>query len=255
MTDEPREIDEAELHAFVDRRLDPRRQGAVEAYLAAHPDEARRFADFQVLNEGLHALYDDVLSEKVPDRLHQRRRPSTLPRWRILAPALALAAGVLLGWFGRDLVTGTAETFSHSLVQDAIAAHLLYAPDSDHPLEVSAGQHGRLLSWLKFRLGDEVVPPDLSQFGYELLGARAMPSPGGPAVQLSYRDPKGAWITLMIVRVASSRNMASIVHESDDGLTAMVWIDDGFACTVVGPTNATNLRSAAESVYRQLTSA
>lgn len=166
MSDE-RRIDEAELHAFADGRLDPERLGAVEAYLEAHPEEARRIEDFHVLNRGMRTIYDGVLSEPVPARLQRRPQARTSSRWRILWPAMALAAGLLLGWFGRDVV-GAPGAMTASLALDAIAAHQLYAPDPDHPLEVSASQQGRVLTWLQYRLGEDVAPPDLTKFGYEL---------------------------------------------------------------------------------------
>ena len=255
MTNQRREIDEAELHALVDGRLDPERQGAVEALLAAHPETARRLDDYRLLNEAMHTLYDGVLTEPVPARLESlpKGRPPRL--WRMLFPAgVALAAGILLGWFGHDVIDGQ-QAFARSLVGDAITAHQIYAADADHPLEVSAGQNGRLLTWLKYRLGEAVAPPDLTKFGYQLLGARAMPGLGGLAVQLTYRDRQGARITLLIARVDRSQREVSVRRKLGDKLAAIFWIDEGFACAMVGPADAADLRAAAESAYRQLTNA
>lgn len=253
MTDEHQQIDEEELHAFVDGHLGPERQRVVEAYLAAHPEAAQRLDDYRSVNDGLHSLYDDVLAEPLPARL--RRAPDKLasPRWRKVVPAgLALAAGICLGWFGHDVISGP-EAFTRLLVGDAITAHRIFALDSTHPIEVGVGQQERLLTWLQYRLGEAVAPPDLTKFGYELLGARAIPGPAGQAVQLRYRNRQGAQITLLISRVNRSQREVPVRPGRADDLSAIFWVDEGFACAMVGPADAADLRAAAESAYRQLT--
>lgn len=255
MTDPRPQIDDAELHAFVDGRLDSERRRAVEAYLAAHPDMALMVDDYRALNAGMHSLYDAVLSEPIPARLRSSPTKRPTKRWRMILPtALALAAGLLLGWFGRDVVGGQ-DVFTRSLVGEALAAHQIFALDSDHPLEVSANPQGRVLTWLKYRLGEDVAPPDLTKFGYVFQGARAMPGLGGPAVQLTYRDRQGARITLLIARVERTQREVSVRRQIGDGLAAIFWIDEGFACAMVGSVDAAELLDAAESAYRQLTDA
>ncbi|WP_310447701.1 anti-sigma factor [Thiobacillus sp.] len=62
-------ITEADLQAYVDNRLSDARRGEVEAYLAAHPDDARRLVGYSHINDDLHDHFDPILSEKIPDRL------------------------------------------------------------------------------------------------------------------------------------------------------------------------------------------
>ena len=75
MTD-PKNVNQDELHAFVDGRIDPARRAAVEAYLADHPEDAERIAAYAAHKEALHGLYDPVLDEPVPRAMRApRRRP------------------------------------------------------------------------------------------------------------------------------------------------------------------------------------
>ena len=64
MSEEP--VSESDLQAYADQRLPAERQAAVEAWLAARPEEAERIAQYQRLNEELRSAFDPVLAEPVP---------------------------------------------------------------------------------------------------------------------------------------------------------------------------------------------
>ena len=64
-TDPP--ITEADLHAYADGRLAKGRRAQVDAWLATRPEEAERVAQYRNQRELLHALYDPVLDEPVPN--------------------------------------------------------------------------------------------------------------------------------------------------------------------------------------------
>ncbi|MDH3738957.1 MAG: anti-sigma factor, partial [Alphaproteobacteria bacterium] len=61
-----RQIGEGELHALVDGELDAARHAEVEAWLSENPEAARRVARYRAQNAGMHALYDGVLQEELP---------------------------------------------------------------------------------------------------------------------------------------------------------------------------------------------
>ncbi len=69
MTDHIIPVTEDELHAYVDNELPAERREAVEAWLAAHPDDAERVTSWRTMSDALHAKYDSVLDEPVPARL------------------------------------------------------------------------------------------------------------------------------------------------------------------------------------------
>src|SRR5262245_7403685 len=103
MSDE-QPVTDAELQAYADGRLGEERSRAVEAWLAARPEDADRVAAYRRLGEELRLAYDPVLDEPLPDWLGGR---APRPRWHRLARAagwmaLGLAVGAVAGWELRD---------------------------------------------------------------------------------------------------------------------------------------------------------
>ena len=84
MSDET-QITDAELQAYADGRLGEERSRAVEAWLAARPEDAERVAAYRRLGEELRRAYDPVLDEPLPDWLARapRRRNLRPPRPQI----------------------------------------------------------------------------------------------------------------------------------------------------------------------------
>jgi anti-sigma factor RsiW len=64
-----RTVSEDELHALLDDALDPQRREEVAAAIAADPELSARVKAYEAQRRGLHALYDNILSEPIPDRL------------------------------------------------------------------------------------------------------------------------------------------------------------------------------------------
>ncbi len=101
-------ITEDDLHGYVDQVLAPERRAEVEAYLAEHPEVARRVAGYAAQRDGLRRALGPVAEEPVPPQLSlarmiEARRPSAgigpgRPSrrrcccWRSVAPAAGLGA-------------------------------------------------------------------------------------------------------------------------------------------------------------------
>lgn len=95
-------ISEEELHAYVDGDVDPARRLDIAVYLADHPLEAARTEAFRALNDGVHALFDEVLDQPLPKRLRKlmARHAARAARRRRCAwgvAGIAMAAALLLG--------------------------------------------------------------------------------------------------------------------------------------------------------------
>ena len=75
------DIHEDDLHAYVDGSLPDARRIDVEAWLAAHPEDARRVQDWSAQNQALHTAYDAVLNEPLPLGLVRSARRRRSP-WR-----------------------------------------------------------------------------------------------------------------------------------------------------------------------------
>ena len=189
---------EAELHAYVDGLLPPARSAEVEAYLAAHADDAQRVRAWREQNHALHELFDPVLAEPMPARV---RRPRLMRRVR---PALRYAAvagwimlGGVAGWFLHDYgVAKSADTvaFAHR----AAIAHIVYSPEVRHPVEVGADQEAHLVAWLSKRVGGSLKVPQLAPIGYQLVGGRLLPGNQGPVAQFMFQDASGQRLTLYV---------------------------------------------------------
>src|SRR3569623_2033936 len=81
MNDRNIPVTEDELHAYVDGELPAERRADVEAWLAAHPEDAERVQSWRAMAEMLHARYDGVAQEPVPARLELERLERRPRQW------------------------------------------------------------------------------------------------------------------------------------------------------------------------------
>src|SRR6478752_498647 len=132
-------VTEDELHAYVDDELPAERLGDVEAWLAAHADDAERVRS-----------------------------------WRaIAATLLAFGGGSGVGWLARGAAAAPS-TFQNFTV-DALDAHRLYVVEVRHPVEVPGSERAHLQQWLTKRCGWNVRAPELDATGLKLVGGRLLP--------------------------------------------------------------------------------
>jgi len=242
-------LTEAELHAYVDGQLDGARRAAVEAYLATNPSEAERARAYVRQNEQLHALFDGALDEPVPEalRVQPTRRRASPMRYAAL-----LAVAVVGGVFGWVLRGEEALTITASLPQQAALAHLVYAPEVQHPVEVSVREEAHLVSWLSKRLGAPVHAPQLTEAGYELVGGRLLPGADGPAAQFMYQDVRGNRLTLYVRTTADGNRETAFRYAKEDKVGVFYWVDGPFGYALSGEIERPQLLHVAESVYRAL---
>src|SRR5262249_61308704 len=91
MIDRNQPVTEEELHAYVDGEIAADRRGAVEAWLASHPEDAARVAQWRAQAEAIRARFGALASEPVPARFDLDRLPPPAPS----SPAVPAAAGVM----------------------------------------------------------------------------------------------------------------------------------------------------------------
>ena len=113
---------------------------------------------------------------------------------------------------------------------NASAAYRIFVVEAAHPVEVEAAQQEHLLRWLSKRLGRQLTAPDLSKFGYRLMGGRLLPAGGVAAAQLMYDDAKGNRLTLYVQAEHGTETAFRFRQEGDTG--TFVWIDGGFGFAV-----------------------
>ncbi|WP_419187003.1 anti-sigma factor family protein, partial [Candidatus Halocynthiibacter alkanivorans] len=184
-------------------------------------------------------------------RLSAPARPPALPLMARLAAALAvLALGLSLGWYSRGELASPGNS-GDSMVQQALAAHAVFASDANRPVEIRGTEEALLLRWLSKRLGESLAAPDLRSQGYDLVGGRLLSVPDGPAALFMYEDATGSRITLFATR-RSSDQMAEFRFENSDSARGFYWQDSRLAYAVIGDMSRKSLSTLATMIYKQL---
>jgi anti-sigma factor RsiW len=172
--------------------------------------------------------------------------------WRGLAAAAILAVGGLAGFMlGRADLPGIESETAARLADRAIEAHVIYAAEKLHVVEVGADQRDHLLGWLSKRVGRPLVAPDLSSQGYELVGGRLLPAGHRAAAPVMYQDRAGNRVSLYVSDSPGKADTGFRLME-ESGARALYWIDEGFGCAVAGTAPADKLRALATLTYRQI---
>ena len=82
MIDRNPAVAEEELHAYVDGELAPDRRVAVEAWLASHPEDAARVAQWRSQADAIRARFGMLASEPVPARFDLDNLARGARSWR-----------------------------------------------------------------------------------------------------------------------------------------------------------------------------
>src|SRR5271155_656626 len=243
-------VTEDELHAYIDNELPAERRGDVEAWLAAHPDDAERVQSWQSMAEMLHARYDAVANEPVPKRLELERLTRQPRKWFYGAVAAALAAFVAgggAGWLAHG--AATAPSVFQNFTLDALDAHRLYVVEVRHPVEVPGSERDHLQIWLTKRCGWEVRAPKLDASGLKLVGGRLLPGPTGPASFFMYENASGERYTLYASRLKTGS--AQMRYTAAENSGAMYWSEEEVSYVLSGPIDKERLHQVARLVYDQ----
>jgi anti-sigma factor RsiW len=250
MTNPKIPVTEDELHAYVDNELPAERRGDVEAWLAAHPDDAERVRSWRAMAEALHARYDSIADEPVPKRLEIERLVRQPRKWfygAIAATLVAFSAGGGVGWLARG-ASASPSAFQNFTV-DALDAHRLYVVEVRHPVEVPGSERAHLQQWLTKRCGWDVRAPELGETGLKLVGGRLLPGPSGPASFLMYESASGERFTIYTARAATVTTQMRYATQDNDG--ALFWAERGVGYVVSGGSDRARLTQVARLVYDQ----
>jgi anti-sigma factor RsiW len=247
-------IGEDDVQAFIDGRLSGPRYGEVEAYLAGNPAVQDRVMRDREHRDRLRLALAGKFAEPIPARLRvatiqTARRASVSRRLRTIAAAgLIFVAGAAGGWMaGRALPTRSAAA---GIAINATAAYRTFVVEVAHPVEVDAAHEQHLMTWLSKRLGRRLTAPDLSKFGYGLIGGRLLPAGGYAAAQLMYENAAKARLTLYVQ--AEPATETAFRFRQEEGASTFVWIDRGFGFAVTAHATRDELLPIAEAVYHDL---
>jgi anti-sigma factor RsiW len=258
MSEDGRILDD-ELHAYADRRLDEARRAEVEAWLAAHPEEAERVAAWQRIADELRSHYEPVLQEPVPSRLQRAASGRTGAwAWRKVAIASAwtafgVALGGLAGWQLHALRTPAAIPIDVAMAKRAAMAHAVYSPEVRHPVEVGADQEQHLVAWLSKRTGLNLKVPTLGEAGMSLVGGRLLPGETGPVAQFMYQTDRGRRLTLYVRAEHAPTRETSFRYVRENNVGVFYWIDRSCSYAIAsGDLSKDELLAIANTVYKQL---
>lgn len=241
-------VDEAELHTYVDGGIADAAKAEMEAWLRAHPEDAERVRAYAEQNALLRSLYNPVLDEPVPPAL-LAVHPRAWFRYAVAASVFALGVG--LGWVLRgELVTP--QVVPIPLARLAATAHVVYAPEIRHPVEVPASEEAHLVGWLSKRLGTSLKAPQLGPLGYDLVGGRLLSGPQGPVAQFMYQDGRGQRLTLYVSRQKGEPRDTAFRFSQEDRVSVFYWVDGNFGYALSGEVRKEQLLQVAEVVYKQL---
>lgn len=265
-------IREEDLHAYVDGVLQGARRVQVEAYLASHPDVARRMSEHAELRRRLREELEPVMEEPIPPELdlarmveaHRQRR--RIP-WRIAASiVLALGIGGVGGWSlrGTAYAPGAVATSDvaasgavasaggiAALAREAAASYQVYAADPTRPVEMPAADSAQLVAWISQRLDRRIALPDLHAAGYRFMGGRLIATEHGPAGLFMYDDAQGTRIAMMVRPMAVERDTPMSAHRQGE-VSGYAWSDQGLGYSLMAPTSAPDVHPIADEVRRQV---
>jgi anti-sigma factor RsiW len=254
MIDHDHTVSEDELHAYVDGELPDDRRGAVEAWLAARPEDMARVGAWRAQADAVRNRYGAVVREPIPDRFDLERLARNPWPWKSVAAAAAIAflLGGSAGWFGRDVIEGEAGG-EHSPFQtftaEAVDAYNLYVVEVRHPVEVPAADADHLVAWLSKRVGYPLRAPDLEKLGLKLVGGRLLPGPTGPAAFFMYEAQSGERYTIYCAR--SNAPDTALRYNDIGKATAVYWANNDVAYVVSGKGDRTRLNDVAVAAYEQ----
>ena len=162
MTDRDSPVTEHELHAYVDGELPADRRGAVQAWLASHPEDTARVAQWRAQAEAIRLRYGAIAAEPVAARFNLDKLARGARSWRAMAAAAIVAAflaGGVVGWMAHGASAAAPSRFDTFTTQ-ALDAHRVYVVEVRHPVEVSGAERPHLVQWLSKRLDYELRIPD-----------------------------------------------------------------------------------------------
>jgi anti-sigma factor RsiW len=254
MIDRDSPVTQDELHAYVDGEIPADRRAAVEAWLATHPDDAARVADWRAQAEVIRGHFGGLATEAVPERFNLDRLARTGRPWRAVAAAAVIAAliGGVAGWMARGASAAAAPTGFDVYTSEALDAHKLYTVEVRHPVEVPGTERDHLVTWLSKRVGYELRAPDLEPIGLTLVGGRLLPGPvgaNGAAGFFMYEAATGERFTIYCAQSGSPET--GMRYREVDHFSSFYWTDHGLAYVMSGPSDRKRLWGVVKAAYDQ----
>lgn len=254
MTDTGKSVTEEDLLAYADAQLSNGDVARVEAWLKAHPEDAARVRAWQQQNRDIQTMFEPYRRGRAGDEAllsaPVARDASTKPRTWMLQAAVGLclfALGVAAGiGYGSQPSPEAQARFPG----EASSAFMIYANEVRHPVEVEADEKDHLVAWLGKRLGQKFAAPDLSRWGFSLIGGRLVPVEGRAGALLMYEDAGGKRLTVLVGQ-SDADAATSFRFVSRGGVETFYWVDERLTYAVTAEIPREVLRQVADECYKQ----
>lgn len=240
---------EADIHAYVDGRLNASDGARMEAWLDRHPERAEEIRAWRRDAQQLRAEGGDLPTaihspSLDPVAIRGRRRQRLHARLAVAA-ALVLAVGVggIGGWQAHDMSAPTAS----APMADAMQAYRMYAMNRHARLDVIQHHAGDLQTWLDRHFRHAARLPNLSGSGFHPVGGRLVATDSGPAAMVLYENGQGSAISFY-VRSPSARTGTLPRGQRRDGqLAATYWSGHGYNYALVSRVDAAGMHAIREA--------
>lgn len=238
------------------RRGNPEELDTLAHLVASNPVLGERLAEWERQDAALATLYNHIAEEVVPARhraliaaASTQRHVSFNLLHRIAAAIALLAFGAAMGWFAA--LKETPGTSGTELASAALRAYATFAVEVAHPVEVHASDEPHLETWLSRRIGQPIIPPDLSSDGFHLLGGRVVPDVNGTAALLMYENDLGQRVTFYVAPSPSDAETA-LRFASSSSARGFWWVENQLGCALVGDLPRDALRRISLNAYEQI---
>ncbi len=256
------DIQEQDLHAYIDQQLSPEKVKAVEALMQEDPKIATKIHQWQQQNDLIKKHFSHNQYDELPKRLNIHRlnaidQPKTsfaMPWYYSMAASLFLMLiSSMVGWTLHGFSDSNQQP-QLSFVNSAISAYEVFSVEVLHPVEVSVDKKEHLVAWLSKRVKHPLKVPKLEQYGYNLLGGRLLAmKKGRPAAQFMFEDKTGQRITLLVSKNPLYNDHA-FLFKNEDKVNAFYWMDTNIAYSVSGKLQRDKLEALSQEIYQQINS-
>lgn len=249
-------VREDDLHAYADNLIDCSRQWRVEQHLGRHPEDAERVAYFRHLNAELADLGANVREQDLDPAIAALREDlgGALLRQRQVKRTVRGAVASLLfmvaGSSAWMLSEHAAEEDAPPIVTAAVEP-LGQVQATDAVFEISDGTVDEIKEWLSRQVEVErFSAPDLNPAGFTLTGARVVPRPGGPVIQIVYQSGDNGPLTFSVSKGGLPYEDIGI-RDLGDRQLAVYWRRGSITYSLVGPVQHADLAMLADLVGGQ----
>lgn len=260
-----------DIQELLDDRLDLERRGEVEAFLGRNPERAGEIEALRRQDNDLRRLNEAVLAEPIPERLLATVRSAMAPaaggrssadgfsrlakprarRWPAMAAAASIAfvIGTTAGWLGKDTLFQPPDRTIEFLVDDFYAAYTYATAESGFAWDFVPDDVDRFAEWSTQSFGTSVTPVDLSEAGYEFIGARVLPGRSRLAGLLHYRAKEEGYVAIY-VWTDSGRSAPVSISLDHQGVHMLLRSGDRIGIAIASPSSQPRMEEVANKIFQ-----